>query len=67
MQLKQGHDGLARVTLVRTAHAEFTRPVSKLRRLPVKDNDLHKANVERHAHKDEQHEQQRNFVQWYSG
>ena len=51
MQLKLGHDGLARVALMRTSRGEFTRPVSKLRRLPVKDNELHKANVERHAHK----------------
>ena len=47
MQLKLGHDGLARVALVRTSRDEFTRPVSKLRRLPIKDNDLHKANIER--------------------
>ena len=46
MQLKLGHDGLARVALVRTSRGEFTRPVSKLRRLPIKDNDLHKANIE---------------------
>ena len=46
MQLKLGHDCLARVTLVRTSRGEFTRPVSKLRRLPIKDNDLHKANIE---------------------
>ena len=46
MQLKLGHDGLARVALVRTSRGEFTRPVSKLRRLPIKDNDLHKATIE---------------------
>ena len=51
MQLKLGHHGLVRAALVRTSRGVFTRPVSKLRRLPVKDNDLHKANVERHAHK----------------
>ena len=48
MQLKLGHDGLARVALVRTSHGVFTRPVRKLRRLPVKDNDRHNANLERH-------------------
>ena len=52
MQLKLGQDGVARVALMRTSHGEFTRPVSKLRRLPVKNNDLHNANVERHAHKE---------------
>ena len=46
MQLKLGHDGLARVALVRTSRGEFTRPVSKLRRLPNNDNDLHKATIE---------------------
>ena len=46
MQLKLGHDGLPRVALVRTSRGELTRPVSKLRRLPVKDNDLHIANIE---------------------
>ena len=46
MQLKLGHDGLARVALVRTSRGEITRPVSKLRRLPIKDNDLHKTNIE---------------------
>ena len=46
MQLKIGHDGLARVALVRTSRGEFTRPVNKLRRLPIKDNDFHKANIE---------------------
>ena len=46
MQLKLGHDGLARVALVITSRGEFTRPVSKLRPLPIKDNDLHKANIE---------------------
>ena len=46
MQLKLGHDGLARVALMRTSRGEFTRPVSKLRRLPIKENDLHKANIE---------------------
>ena len=56
MQLKLGHDGLARVTLVRTSRGEFTRPVSKLRRLPVKDNDLHNANNDLHAHNEKQHE-----------
>ena len=50
MQLKLCHDSLARVVMVRTSRGEFTRPVSKLRRLPVEDNDLHNANVERHAH-----------------
>ena len=44
MQLKLGHDGLARVALVKTLRGELTRPVSKLR--PVKDNDLHNANIE---------------------
>ena len=52
MQLKLGHDGLARVALVRTSRGQFTRPVSRLRRLPVKDNDLHNANVDCHAHKE---------------
>ena len=56
MQLKLGHEGLAQVALVRTLRGEFTRPVSKLRRLPVKDNDLHKADIERHAHSENQHE-----------
>ena len=46
MQLKLGHDGLARVALVRTSRGELTRPVSKLTRLPVKDNVLHNANIE---------------------
>ena len=46
MQLKLGHDGLARVALVRTSRGELTRPVSKLRRLPNKDNDIHNANIE---------------------
>ena len=46
MQLKLGHDGLARVALVRTSRGEFTRPVSKLRRLPIKNIDLHNANDE---------------------
>ena len=46
MQVKLGHDGLAHVALVRTSRGELTRPVSKLRRLPVKDNDLHNANIE---------------------
>ena len=46
MQLKLGHDGLARVALVRTSRGEFTRPVIKLRRLPIKDKDLHKATIE---------------------
>ena len=45
-QLKFGHDGLARVALVRTSRGEFTRPVSKLRRLPIKNIDLHNANDE---------------------
>ena len=58
MQLKLGHDALARVALLRTSRGEFTRPVSKLRRLPVKDNDLHNANIERHAHNEKQHERQ---------
>ena len=58
MQLKLGHNGLAQVALVRTSRGEFTRPVSKLRCLPVKDNDLHKANIERHAHIEKQHERQ---------
>ena len=40
MQLKLGHDGLARVALVRTLRGELTRPVCKLRRLPIKNNDL---------------------------
>ena len=51
MQLKFGHDGLAQIALVRTSRGDFTRPISKLRRLPVKDNDLHNAKFERHAHK----------------
>ena len=42
MQLKFGHDGLARVAL----RGEFTRPVSKLRRIPIKNIDLHNANDE---------------------
>ena len=46
MQLKLGHDGLARMALVRTSRGEFTRPVSKLRRLPINNNDLHSANIE---------------------
>ena len=46
MQLKLGHDGLARVALVRTSRGEFTRPVSNLRRLPIKNIDLHIANDE---------------------
>ena len=46
MQLKFGHDGLARVALVRTSRGELTRPVSKLRRLPIKNIDLHIANDE---------------------
>ena len=46
MHFKLGHDGLARVALVRTSRDELTRHVSKLRRLPVKDNDLHNANIE---------------------
>ena len=46
MQLKLDHDGLARVALVRTSRGEFTRPVSKLRRLPIKNTDLHNANDE---------------------
>ena len=46
MQLKLRHDGLARVALVRTSRGEFTRPVSKLRRLPIKHNDIHKATIE---------------------
>ena len=46
MQLKLGHDGLARMAFVRTSRGEFTRPVSKLRRLPIKNIDLHKANDE---------------------
>ena len=46
MQLKLGHDGLALVVLVRTSRGEFTRPVSKLRRLPIKNTDLHNANDE---------------------
>ena len=54
MQLKLGHDGLARVALVRTSRGELTRPVSKLRRLPVMDNDLHMQRV--NAHKKQQHE-----------
>ena len=45
-QLKFGHDSLARVALVRTSRGEFTRPVSKLRRLPIKNIDLHNANDE---------------------
>ena len=48
MQLKLGHDGLARVALLRTSRGEFTRPVSKLRRLPSKNTDLHNANVNAH-------------------
>ena len=39
MQLKLGHNGLARVALVRTLRGYFTRPVNKLRPLRVKDND----------------------------
>ena len=50
MQLKLGHGGLAQVALMRRSRDEFTRPVSKFRRLPNKDNDLHNANVELHAH-----------------
>ena len=50
MQLALGHDDLARVALVRTSCGEFTRPVSKLRRLPFEENDLHNAKIERHAH-----------------
>ena len=46
MQLKLGHDGLARVALGRTSRGELTRPVSKLRGLPIRDNDLHSANTE---------------------
>ena len=45
-QLKFGHDSLARVALVRTSRGEFTRPISKLRRLPIKNIDLHNANDE---------------------
>ena len=45
-QLKFGHDGLARVALVPTSRGEFSRPVSKLRRLPIKNIDLHNANDE---------------------
>ena len=55
-QLKLGHDGLARVALVRKLRGEFTRSVSKLRCLPVKDNDLYNANIERHTHNKKQHE-----------
>ena len=58
MQVKLAHDGLGRVALLRTSRGEFTRPVSKLRRLPVEDNDLHNANIERHAHNEKQHERQ---------
>ena len=36
----------SRVALVRTSRGEFTRPVSKLRRLPIKNIDLHNANDE---------------------
>ena len=46
MQLKLGHDGLARVAMVRTSRGGFTRPFSKLRRLPIKNIDLHNANDE---------------------
>ena len=53
-----GHDGLARVALVRTSRGEFTRPVSKLRRLTVKDKDLHNSSLEHHAHNEKQHERQ---------
>ena len=58
MQLKLVHDGLARVALVRTSCGEFIKHVSKLRRLPVEDNDLHNATIERHAHNENQHERQ---------
>ena len=46
MHLKPGHIGLARVASVGTARDEFTMTVNKLRRLPVKDNELHSANVD---------------------
>ena len=46
MQLKLGHGGLDRVALMRRSRGLPASPVS----LPVKDNDLHNANVERHAH-----------------
>ena len=67
MQLKLGHNGIARVALVRTSRGEFTRPVSKLRRLLVEDNDHNNANIERHAHNEKQHERQWNCVLWLSG
>ena len=41
-QLNRGQNGLARMTLVKISRDEFSTPVSKLRRLPVKDNDLQK-------------------------
>ena len=50
MQLKLVQNGLAQAALVRTSRCDIIRPVSKLRRLPVEDNDLHKANVECRAH-----------------
>ena len=52
MQMELGHEGLARRALVTTSRGEFTRPVSKLRPLPIKDNDLHFANVDWYAHKE---------------
>ena len=51
VQVMLGHDGLTRVAFVRTSRGEITRPISKLRRLPAKDNDLHTANDERNDHK----------------
>ena len=67
MQLKLGHDGFARVALVRISPGEFTKLVSELRRLPIKDNDFHNANVKFHAYNEYQHELQWNCVQWRSG
>ena len=49
MQLKLGHDGVARVALVRESRGEFTRPASELRRLRVKENNIVSANSKRHA------------------
>ena len=49
IQVKLGHDGLARVALVKTSRGEFTRPISKLRPLPIEDNDLQTTNADKIA------------------
>ena len=67
VRVKLGHDGLARVAVVRTSRGLFKKPITTLTQLSVKDSDVQTAIDARHVYKEYQHERQLNCVPRFSG